>query len=94
MVSGPQIWPRALTRSILGDPEIPEMQIINSKINSEAFRPFAPAVLAERLAVYFESTAASPYMMFVNKLKQKWNLLLLQMVNWHGRPASSDTLGI
>jgi carbamoyltransferase len=70
-----EFGPRALgNRSILGDPRNPEMQkIINSKIKfREAFRPFAPAVLAEDMALYFEATTASPYMMFVNKLKQKW----------------------
>jgi len=49
--------PRALgSRSILADPRIAEMQRkVNEKIKfREPFRPFAPAVLAERAAEFFE----------------------------------------
>jgi len=49
--------PRALGhRSILADPTGPEMQaLINEKIKfREPFRPFAPAVLSERAAEYFD----------------------------------------
>ena len=49
--------PRALgARSILADPSHPGMQrIINEKIKfREPFRPFAPAVLAEHAADYFD----------------------------------------
>lgn len=49
--------PRALgARSILADPSRPEMKrIINEKIKyRELFRPFAPAVLAEHAAAYFD----------------------------------------
>lgn len=67
-MQGKMEWgPRALgNRSILGDPRNPEMQKkLNVKIKyREGFRPFAPAVLAERLQDYFEATAPSPYMLF------------------------------
>lgn len=49
--------PRALgNRSILADPRRAEMQYtVNTKIKyREPFRPFAPAVLAEHAATYFE----------------------------------------
>ncbi len=49
--------PRALgSRSILGNPTLPDMQArINEKIKfREPFRPFAPAVLAERATEYFD----------------------------------------
>ncbi len=49
--------PRALGgRSILGNPMLPDMkQIMNEKIKfREPFRPFAPAVLEERAAEFFE----------------------------------------
>ena len=52
-----EFGPRALgNRSILGDPRRPEMQsTMNQKIKfRESFRPFAPAVLAERAAEYFD----------------------------------------
>ena len=62
--------PRALgNRSILGDARRPEMQTtMNLKIKfRESFRPFAPVVLADRAAEYFELPAGteSPYMLLV-----------------------------
>jgi carbamoyltransferase len=60
--------PRALgARSILGDPRRPDMQkIMNLRIKyRESFRPFAPAVLAEDVADYFDLDRPSPYMLFV-----------------------------
>ncbi len=63
-----EFGPRALgARSILGDPRNPEMQKnLNLKIKyRESFRPFAPSVLAEDAADYFELDAASPYMLLV-----------------------------
>jgi carbamoyltransferase len=61
--------PRALgNRSILGDARSPEMQKkLNLKIkHRESFRPFAPAVLAEDAAVFFEKGVPSPYMLFTD----------------------------
>ena len=72
-----EFGPRALGhRSILADPRNPEMQkILNLKIKfREGFRPFAPAVLTEDIPEYFESVIASPYMLFVSTLRQKWRL--------------------
>jgi carbamoyltransferase len=63
-----EFGPRALGgRSILGDPRNPEMQsVMNLKIkHRESFRPFAPAVLRERVAEYFELDTDSPYMLLV-----------------------------
>jgi carbamoyltransferase len=63
-----EFGPRALGgRSILGDPHSPEMQKrMNLKIKfRESFRPFAPAVVRERVADYFELDADSPYMLLV-----------------------------
>ena len=62
--------PRALgNRSILGDARNPTMQsTMNLKIKfRESFRPFAPVVLADRVADYFEVPAGteSPYMLLV-----------------------------
>ena len=46
-------------------------QLINRKIKfRERFRPFAPAVLAEDAADYFEVGTASPYMLFVAPVKK------------------------
>jgi carbamoyltransferase len=63
-----EFGPRALgARSILGDPRSPRMQsVMNLKIKfRESFRPFAPAVLADRAADYFEIDRPSPYMLLV-----------------------------
>ncbi|NLO90826.1 MAG: carbamoyltransferase [Elusimicrobia bacterium] len=67
---GREEWgPRALgNRTILGDPRNPEMQKkLNLKIKyRESFRPFAPSVLAEDAAEYFEKGFPSPYMLLVD----------------------------
>jgi carbamoyltransferase len=63
-----EFGPRALgARSIVGDPRSPTMQkTLNLKIKyRESFRPFAPSVLAEDVAEYFEFGDASPYMLMV-----------------------------
>jgi carbamoyltransferase len=63
-----EFGPRALGhRSILGDPRSPRMQsLLNLKVKfRESFRPFAPAVLRERAAEFFELEEDSPYMLFV-----------------------------
>jgi carbamoyltransferase len=68
-----EFGPRALgARSILGDPRNPGMQKnLNLKIKyRESFRPFAPSVLREDVADYFELDADSPYMLFVADLKR------------------------
>src|SRR5438093_8662119 len=59
---------RALgARSILGDPRSPAMQkILNLKVKyRESFRPFAPAVLREDVADWFELDTDSPYMLLI-----------------------------
>lgn len=64
--------PRALgNRSILAHPGWPGMKdLINQKIKRrEAFRPFAPTVLAEEVGHYFEQTVESPFMMHVVKIR-------------------------
>ena len=64
--------PRALgNRSILAHPGWPGMkELINRKIKRrEAFRPFAPTILAEEVGNYFEQTVESPFMMHVVKIK-------------------------
>ena len=63
-----EFGPRALgARSIIGDARNPSMQsVMNLKIKyRESFRPFAPSVLRERVAEYFEMDGDSPYMLLV-----------------------------
>jgi carbamoyltransferase len=69
-----EFGPRALgARSILGDPRSPRMQAqMNIKIKfREGFRPFAPSVLRERVADYFEMDCDSPYMLLVAPVKKE-----------------------
>jgi len=72
-----EFGPRALgARSILGDPRNKDMQTtINLKIKRrESFRPFAPAVLAEKVNEYFDLNRKSPYMMLVAPILKKRRL--------------------
>ncbi len=68
---GMELGARALgARSILADPRQPGMQ---SRLNlavkfRESFRPFAPAVLAERVGEWFDSSAESDYMNYTANL--------------------------
>jgi carbamoyltransferase len=63
-----EFGPRALgARSILGDARSPSMQsVLNLKVKyRESFRPFAPSVLREDVAEWFELDDDSPYMLLV-----------------------------
>lgn len=63
-----EFGPRALgARSILGDARSPAMQkTLNLKVKyRESFRPFAPSVLREAVADWFELDQDSPYMLLV-----------------------------
>ena len=66
--------PRALgNRSILGDPRRPDMKaILNDKIKRrESFRPFAPAILRERVKEWFETDYDVPFMLQVHPVRDE-----------------------
>ncbi|MFD3191582.1 carbamoyltransferase [Sedimentitalea sp. HM32M-2] len=68
-----EFGPRALGgRSILGDPRSESMQkTLNLKVKfRESFRPFAPSVLREDMAQWFNLDHDSPYMLLVDHLRQ------------------------
>ena len=71
-----EFGPRALgNRSILGDARSPAMQkMLNLKIKyRESFRPFAPAVLRDDVAEYFDLETDSPYMLIVAGVREdRW----------------------
>jgi carbamoyltransferase len=79
-----EFGPRALgNRSILSDARNPDMQKklnLNIKFR-EGFRPFAPAVLAEDRADYFELEKDSPYMLVIAPVKTERRLTL--PANYH-----------
>jgi carbamoyltransferase len=64
--------PRALgNRSVLADPRRQGMvQLLNEKIKRrESFRPFAPSILREHVAEWFEQDAEVPFMMQVFRVR-------------------------
>jgi carbamoyltransferase len=74
-----EMGPRALgNRSILADPRRAEMRdTLNAKVkHREAFRPFAPSVLDDRAADYFEISQPDPFMTLAPKVRrEKLNLI-------------------
>lgn len=73
--SGSEFGPRSLgRRSILAHPGIKGMKDhINRNIKfREDFRPFAPAVLKDKVSDYFENGLDSPYMILVDKTRPEW----------------------
>jgi carbamoyltransferase len=92
-----EFGPRALgNRSIIADARSPRMQLVmNQKIKfRESFRPFAPAVLEERVGDYFELDRESPYMLLVAPVKEERRLPkqgdegTLPVMEWVKRPRS------
>jgi len=81
--------PRALgARSIIGDPRSPRMQSkMNLKIKyRESFRPFAPTVLREDVAEYFDLNAESPYMLRVAPVRESLRKQLPPIPRLEGTP--------
>jgi len=69
-----EFGPRALgARSIIGDARSAKMQkTMNLKIKfRESFRPFAPSVLREKLADYFEIDTDTPYMLLTAQVRKE-----------------------
>ena len=69
-----EFGPRALgNRSILGDPRSEKMQKnLNLKVKyRESFRPFAPSILIEDVANWFNINVDSPYMLMVASIKKE-----------------------
>jgi carbamoyltransferase len=68
-----EFGPRSLgARSILGDPRSATMQrTLNLKVKyRESFRPFAPSVLRDDVADWFELSSDSPYMLIVAEVRK------------------------
>jgi carbamoyltransferase len=70
-----EFGPRALgNRSILADPRTAEMKDkLNKRVkHRQAFRPFAPVVLAERAHEIFEGNHDSPFMLLAQPVRPEW----------------------
>ena len=79
-----EFGPRALgNRSILADPRSPEMQKnLNLKVKfRESFRPFAPSILAEDVADWFDLECSSPYMLLVAPIKDELKIPMSEAEN-------------
>lgn len=77
--SGSEFGPRSLgRRSILAHPGVENMKNhINSNIKfREDFRPFAPAVLKDKVGEYFIKGRNSPYMILVDKTRPEYSKVL------------------
>ena len=89
-----EFGPRALGgRSILGDPRSSSMQKnLNLKIKyRESFRPFAPSILKNDLAEWFDLDIDSPYMLIVANVNSK---KIIQMSNDETKLFGIDKLNI
>lgn len=70
---GSEFGPRALGhRSILADPRRSKMKdLVTKKVKQrESFRPYAPSILSECAAEFFELSCPSPFMLLVAKVKK------------------------
>ena len=84
---GSEFGPRALGhRSILAHPGRPGMRDhINAAIKfREDFRPFAPAVLPDRTAAWFEVGRDSPYMILVDRTREGTRAVLANVTHVNG----------
>lgn len=73
-MGGSEIGPRALgQRSILADPRHPGMRdYLNNVVkHREAFRPYAPSVLAEHAEAWFDMRGDSPFMLLVPAVREE-----------------------
>jgi len=89
-----EFGPRSLgNRSIIADPRSEKMQKnLNLKVKyRESFRPFAPAVLFEKVSEWFEINSESPYMLLVAGVKKSKQL---QMTNEQKNLFGIDKLNV
>jgi carbamoyltransferase len=89
-----EFGPRSLgNRSIIADSRSKKMQKnLNLKVKyRESFRPFAPAVLFEKVSEWFEINSESPYMLLVADVKKSKQL---QMTNEQKNLFGIDKLNV
>ena len=89
-----EFGPRSLgNRSIIADSRSEKMQKnLNLKVKyRESFRPFAPAVLFEKVSEWFEINSESPYMLLVADVKKSKQL---QMTNEQKNLFGIDKLNV
>jgi carbamoyltransferase len=88
-----EIGPRALGgRSLLADPRDPGMRDRLNRLvkKREAFRPFAPSVLAAHAAAHFDLDHPSPYMLETCRVTSPLDLPAITHVDGSARPQTVD----
>ncbi len=88
-----EFGPRALgARSILADPRLPDMRERLNRLvkRREAFRPFAPSVLAGRAGEHFALDHPSPFMLETCRVTSKLDLPAITHVDRSARPQTVD----
>lgn len=88
-----ELGPRALgARSLLADPRDPGMRDRLNRLvkKREAFRPFAPSVLASRAAEHFALDHPSPYMLETCAVTSPLDLPAITHVDGSARPQTVD----
>ena len=88
-----EFGPRALGgRSLLADPRDPEMRDRLNRLvkKREAFRPFAPSVLAAHAAEHFDLDHPSPYMLETCRVTSPLDLPAITHVDGSARPQTVD----
>lgn len=88
-----EFGPRALgARSILADPRDPQMRDrINALVKMrESFRPFAPAVRAERAADYFDIDHPTPFMLETCQVRSPLDLPAVSHIDGSARLQTVD----
>jgi carbamoyltransferase len=96
-----EFGPRALgNRSILADPRWADMKDkVNSRVkHRQAFRPFAPVVIAERAEEIFEGVGESPFMLLAKHVRAEWRDKIPAVVHVDGtarvQPFGSSTIHV
>jgi carbamoyltransferase len=82
-----EFGPRALgNRSLLADPRAAGMKDkLNKRVkHRQAFRPFAPVVIAERAAEIFEGAEESPFMLLAKQVRKGWQEKIPAVVHVDG----------
>jgi len=88
-----ELGPRALgARSLLADPRDPGMRDRLNRLvkKREAFRPFAPSVLADRAAEHFDLDHPSPFMLETCAVRSPLDLPAVTHVDGSARPQTVD----
>ena len=68
--------------------------ILNSRVkHRQAFRPFAPIVLAERAEEVFEGQENSPYMLLAKRVRPEWRDKIPAIVHVDWNRARPDRAG-